>query len=111
MRLLGSHGGADGLLAARDRSSQILLAGGQQLPIQVLQVVDLRHRNPMVSPEVTGLAFDAALLVGFRRCAELRRETPVRAKSDEACRLLALIPAQDLLHRSFQVVVAKTVED
>src|SRR5579871_3294952 len=111
MRLLGSHCGADRLFPARNRSALVLLAGGQQLPVQVLKVLGLGHRHPMVSPEVTSLAFDAALLVRFRWRAELRGETPMRAKSDEPRRLLALISAQDLLHRRFQIVVAKAAED
>jgi hypothetical protein len=37
--------------------------------------------------------------------AELALEAPVRAELDEARGLLAAEPTQDLLHRSFQVVV------
>ena len=61
----------------------------------------------MVPAEVTDFALDSALFVAPRRIAELRLESPVRAKSNQALRLLSLMPAQNLLHRTLQVVVAQ----
>src|SRR5438093_1359015 len=42
-----------------------------------------------------------------RRIAELRLKAPVRAEGNEPLSLLPLIPAQNLLHRTLQVVVAQ----
>jgi hypothetical protein len=57
--------------------------------------------------KITTLTFDSAFFMGFRRCAKVALEAPVRAEGDEACRLLALMAAQDLLHRTLQVVVSE----
>ena len=43
--------------------------------------------------------------------AEFTGEAPVEAEGDEARSPLALITAQNLLHRRFQVVVAENPED
>ena len=61
----------------------------------------------MVAPKVADFAFHAALLVASRRIAELRLKTPVRAEGDQPLGLLPLVPAQNLLHRALQVVVAQ----
>src|SRR5205814_9717355 len=45
--------------------------------------------------------------VSSRRIAELRLKAPVRAEGNEPLSLLPLIPAQNLLHRTLQVVVAQ----
>src|ERR1700677_3103113 len=65
----------------------------------------------MITPEVTGLTFNPAFLVRFRRRAEVAREAPVRAEGDEARGLLAPMPAQNLLHRALQVVVSEQPEN
>ena len=75
--------------------------------VQLVQVLRLRNRHQMVPAEVTDFALDSALFVAPRRIAELRLESPVRAKSNQALRLLSLMPAQNLLHRTLQVVVAQ----
>ena len=53
-----------------------------------------------VAAEVTHLAFDAALLMAFAGRAEIGLILPVRTEIDEASRHLALVAAQDLLHRT-----------
>src|SRR5207249_5216004 len=64
----------------------------------------------MVAPKVTVLHFDAAFLVPFARRAEFRLKAPVRAKGNEALRLLPLLPTQHLLHRTAQIVVTQHSE-
>jgi len=49
--------------------------------------------------------------MGFPRRAELRREPPVRAESNESCRLFPLLSAHDLLHRRGEVVVSQPLKD
>ena len=61
----------------------------------------------MVSAEVAYLAFHTALLVASRRITELCLKAPVRAEGDQAFRLLAMMAAQNLLHRTLQVVVSQ----
>ena len=88
----------------------VLLAARPQVRVQLAQVFHFRHRHQVVPPEVAHLAFHAALLVPTRRVAKLRLESPVRAKGDQPVGLLPLIPAQNLLHRALQVVVAQQPE-
>src|SRR5919108_6487159 len=64
----------------------------------------------MVAPEVPAFFFHASLLVAARRVAELALKTPVRTKRDEPTVFLSLVPAQDLLHCTFQVVESKQRE-
>jgi hypothetical protein len=45
--------------------------------------------------------------VTFRRGAELRLETPMRAEGHESHGLLALVPSQNLLHRTLKVLCAE----
>ena len=88
----------------------LLLAARAQILIQRGQIFYFRHRHQMVPPEIAHFAFHAALLVAARRVAKLRLESPVRTKSDQPVGLLALVPAQNLLHRALQVVVAQPPE-
>jgi hypothetical protein len=60
------------LTASGDLTPFILAAGGEQLRIEIGEVARLRHRHPVIAPEVAGLAFDAALFVSFVRRAKLR---------------------------------------
>ena len=64
----------------------------------------------MVSSEVAAFAFNAALLMPLARRAELRGKPPMRAERDEPHRLLPPIAAQDLAHRTGQIVVAQQVK-
>src|SRR6266545_4046866 len=64
----------------------------------------------MIPAEVTYFPLHSAFLVAPRWIAELRLESPVRAEGDQACRLLPLMAAQNLLHRTLQVVVAQAPE-
>src|ERR1019366_7198729 len=78
---------------------------------QLRQVRDVRNQHQMVAPEVAHFAFHAALLIAPRRIAELRLKTPVRTETDQPLRLFPLMAAQNLLHRTLQVVVAQPLED
>ena len=83
----------------------------QQLGVQLGQITGLRHRYPVVAPEVAHFAFHAALFVAFARSAETGLVLPMGTKGDEARRQLPLIAAQNLLHRARQVVVAQLAKD
>ncbi len=111
VRPLDQHGLADRLLPRVDHARFIGAAAGQQLRIQRLEVARVRHRHPVIPPELPDLVLDAALLVPLAGRAELRVEPPVRAKRHEPHRLLPPIPAQHLAHRAGQIVVAQRRED
>src|SRR6266404_3497043 len=104
MLLLRQQPGSDTLGLARHDPALIGAAVLQQLPVQRRQVARHRHRNPVVAAEVASLALHAALLMAFARGAELGLILPVGTKRDEPCRQLALLAAQDLLHRARQVI-------
>src|SRR6266571_1006806 len=78
----------------------------RQKLVQLFQTLHPRNRHQMIAPEVAHFAFHSALLIPSRRIAELRLKAPVRAEGNEPLSLLPLIPAQNLLHRTLQVVVA-----
>ena len=59
----------------------ILLAGTQELPVEIGDILCFRHRHPVIAPEVSGFSFNAALLVRLGRRAKLRCEPPVRRKA------------------------------
>src|SRR5712691_1746585 len=111
MLLLDVHGLANRLRFSADLALLVLLAGGAQILIQLSEVFDLRNRHQMVPPEVAGLAFHAALLVGLGGVAELRLKSPMRTERDEPLGLLPLMPTQNLPHCAFQVVIAEHPED
>jgi hypothetical protein len=67
-----------------------------------------RNRRQMVPAEVTHFA-PALFAASFRR-AELPLRSLVRTKCDQACRCLPPMPAQNLLHRALQIVVAQAPE-
>src|SRR5437016_9789440 len=90
--------------------SRLLFTGCAQQLIQLFQIACLWQRHQMVPPEVSLFALHAALLVAARRITEVALETPVRAEAYEPFCLLALVPAQDLLHRTRQVVVSDNLE-
>src|SRR5229473_5389688 len=91
-----NHRHAHRLTASGDLAPFILATGGEHLRVEIGEVARLRHRHPVIAPEVAGLAFDAALFVSFVRRAKLARKSPVRAERDEARGFLAPIAAQDL---------------
>ena len=64
----------------------------------------------MVAPEITAFAFNATLLMTLARRAELGGEPPMRAERHEPHRLLPPVAAQDLAHRTGQIVVAQQVK-
>ena len=71
----------------------------------------LRHRHPVIAPEVPAFAFHAAFLVACAGVQNSLLKPPVRTEGDEASRLFPALTAQDLLHRALQVVVAKPLKD
>ena len=64
----------------------------------------------MVAPEIAAFAFNAALLMALARRAELRGKPPMRAERHEPHRLLPPVAAQDLAHRTGQIIVAQQVK-
>jgi hypothetical protein len=76
-----------GLLSLRDHPMCIVLAGDQELPVEISDIRRFRHRHLVIAPKVSGFSFDAALFVRLGRRAKLRFETPVRTESHEASRL------------------------
>src|SRR5262245_55563028 len=95
---LDQHRCTDRLITARNHTVFVLLAAGQPLCVEIIEIVGGRHRNPVVPTKVTALAFHAALFMRLARRAELRLKAPVRPEGDKASCLLALIAAQDLLY-------------
>src|ERR1700745_3131476 len=77
----------------------------QQEEVQRFPTGNLRDRHHVVPAKVSAFSFHSTLLVTFRRSAELRLETPMRAKGYESRGLLALMPSQNLLHCTLKVVV------
>ena len=65
----------------------------------------------MVPPEIAALLFHAALLVTAPWGAELALEPPVRPEGNEPLRLFPLVPAQNLLHCTFQIVETQQPEN
>ena len=111
MRLLDEHRRADRLRASSQDAALIFAATPLQICVQLIQIAGFRQRHPVVATEVAAFAFDAALLVAAGRVAELALKPPVRSEGDEAARLLTAMSAQDLLHRTLQVVIAKHTKD
>ena len=111
MLLLNQKPCPDTLGLARHDPALIGAAVLQQLAVQRRKTRRHRHRNPVVAAEVANFPFHAALLMAFARGAELGLILPVRTERDEPRRQLALLAAQDLLHRARQVIVAKSPED
>ena len=67
MRPLFDHRRSHRLTVSGDLAPFIFAASGQELGVEVGEVPRLRHRHPVVAPEVARLTLDAALLVGFVR--------------------------------------------
>ena len=98
-------------VVAGDLTPFIFVTGGQQLGVEIIKIPRVRQRHPVIAPEVTGFALNPAFFVRFPRIAKVAREAPVRAEGDEARGLLAPMAAQNLLHRTLQVVVSEQPED
>ena len=62
----------------------------------------------MIAAEEASFAFHTTFFVALTWRTELGLEAPVRAERDEARRLLALMPTQDLLYGALEVVIAQT---
>src|SRR5438128_9009556 len=107
MLALDPHGLAHRVRFARDPTLLVGATSCEQKLVQLFQTLHPRNRHQMIAPEVAHFAFHSALLVSSRRIAELRLKAPVRAEGNEPLSLLPLIPAQNLLHRTLQVVVAQ----
>src|SRR5271155_550634 len=109
--LLQPHRLTDALRAPADDAPLIVPRSLQQQRVELLQTAHLRHRHQVVATKVAVLHFDAAFLVPFAGRTELRLKAPMRPKGDEAFRFLPLLSAQDLLHRTAQIVVPQHGED
>jgi hypothetical protein len=67
MRTLLDHHRAHRFVVAGDHPRFIGAAGGHQLCIEFREIPGFRERHPVVSPEIAGLALDAAFFVWFSR--------------------------------------------
>ena len=105
MLLLDQQRRADVLVSPGNAPLPVTTAVVKQAMIQLCQIDSLRHRHPVISAEVAGLSFHAALLMPFGRGTELAVETPMRAERDEPRRLFPALSAQDLLYRCLEIVV------
>src|ERR1019366_3415770 len=94
-----------------DQTLLIVPGSFQQEDVQGLPTGNLRDRHHVVPAKVSAFSFHPALLVAFSRRAELRLETPMRSEGDESRRLLPLVASQNLLHRTLQVVITKSLEN
>src|SRR5207244_6641450 len=61
----------------------------------------------MVPAKITAFFFHTSLFVPLSGGTKFRCESPMRSKRDKAHRLFPLPPAQNLLHRTFQIVVTE----
>ena len=77
VRLLDPAGFGNRHVSAGDRTVPACQAGGQQLPVQALQIFCLGDRYQPVSPVPAEFTFHAALFVAACRCAVLTFKTPV----------------------------------
>src|SRR6266481_4959269 len=78
---------------------------------QFVRLAARTRRHPVVAAKVAHFSFHPTLFVPLAGRAELSFIPPVRTEGNETRRQLAFIPAQNLLHRSGQVVVAKFPEN
>src|SRR5271163_4355462 len=110
MLALRGHGGTDRLGPAVEDPRLILPAARQQQDVESIDLDRGGHRHEMVAAEIANLPLNAAFLMPFVRCAELRGEPPVRAERYEAHRFLSPVAPQNLAYRAFQIVVPQHPE-
>src|SRR5207244_10791209 len=65
----------------------------------------------MVPAKITAFFFHTSLFVPLSGGTKFRCESPMRSKRDKPHRLFPLPPAQNLLHRTFPIVVTEHTED
>src|SRR6202007_750711 len=99
------HSGTNRLGSLADQTLLIVPGCFQQEKVQRFPTSNLRNRHHVVPAKVSAFSFHPTLLVAFRWVAELRLETPMRSEGHESRGLLALVPSQNLLHRTLKVVV------
>ncbi len=87
------------------------LHDGQQQLVELLQVAGLRQRHQVVPAEIARLPLPRRPSRCRARCAELALESAMRPEGDESLRLFSLMSAQNLLHRTLQIVESQDVED
>src|ERR1700712_5896341 len=104
------HCRADRLTASRENPRLVGTTRRHQHDVKRVEVGNMRHRHQMVTPEITTFPLNAALLMAFTRRAEFRGKPPMRAERHEPHSLLAPVAAQDLAHRTGQVVVAQQMK-
>jgi hypothetical protein len=69
MRVFFDHQRAHLATLSRDQAPLVLMAGREQLRVEVGEIARLRYRHPVVAPEVPGLALDAAFFRAPRRAS------------------------------------------
>src|ERR1039458_7517988 len=111
MRLFVQPRSTDGLHAPAQDALPIKGRAAFQIYVQLIEAASCRNRHPVVAPEVSPFAFDAALLVAAGRVAKLALIAPMRTESDEAAGLIPPMPTQNLLHRTRQIIVAEKPEN
>ena len=85
MHSLELHCRAHRVFLASDVARVLFEAATTQVRVELIPIIELRYRRPVVAAEVAHLAFYTAFLVSSSRIAELGVESPVRAKRhDEA---------------------------
>ena len=70
---------------------RFLQAGAQQLFIQFRKIMRLRNWHPVVAPEIGRFRLDPTFLMGFRWRTKLALDPPLRANTNESCRLFPLL--------------------
>src|SRR4051794_21141568 len=98
------------LCAPGYRALFVLLAGGQQLLVQLGNSGSLGNRHPMIPPKISRFSFHAAFLLRFIRCTKPSLKLPVGTEGHETGRLFAPRPTQHLLHSRSQIVVPKPLK-
>lgn len=80
MLSLNEHRCSYRLIASCNHTVFVLLAGGKQLRVEIIEIISDRHWHPVVPAKVTALAFHSTLLMRLARRAELRVKPPVRPR-------------------------------
>ena len=95
---LGPEHRSDGLWPPVNPAPQIVLDARLELLVELAEAPDGGHGHEVAAPETADLTLDPAFLMRplNARRRELRLEEVVRPQRDEAVRLLAPLPTQNL---------------
>src|ERR1700675_459265 len=111
MRAFRQRRRSHGLVRSGDLALLIRVAGGQQLYVELLEIVGLRQWHPVIAPKVTYFTRHAAFFVWLLGRTKLAVEAPVRTESNEPCGFFTAVAAQDLFYRGLEIVVAQSAEN